>query len=68
MQWRIQDFPEGDTNPKDGAGVLTYSMANYFPKKTSMKIKKLDGVAWVPSPPISASGMYLWLSESMKAT
>ena len=29
IQWRIQDFPDGDANP---TGVLNYYLAKFFPK------------------------------------
>ena len=48
-QWRIQDFPEGGTNPK-GRGTPTYYLTNFPPKlHENEEIVAMGGVR--PSPP-----------------
>ena len=46
LQWRMQDFPEGDTNLRE---TLTYCLAEFW-MKTAWKWKKLDWGAR-PLPP-----------------
>ena len=48
-QWRIQDFPNGGTNPQSGAP--TYCLAKFFPR-TAWKWKKLhpEGRAYLVPP------------------
>ena len=46
-QWRIQDFPEGDANPRE---VCANKFGNIF-AENCMKMKKLTEIGHVPSTP-----------------
>ena len=47
-QWRIYDFPDGGTNPRDG-GTPTKYLANFFPKTTWKKLDQ-EGASLAPPP------------------